>query len=87
MVNDITPVDIWKDGYTETAHKLSLVITLDDLQTRAVFFYELLTSSNIHVTGGNLVISGSEYTTWNTGANATTAAFTWAADQLNLTLV
>ena len=87
MINDISPVNIWKDGTTQSATKLLLRVISDDLYTAAVFYYELRTSSDEIVTNGNLTIAGSEYTAWNTSANATPGAFTWAADQLNLTLL
>lgn len=86
MINNISPVNIWKDGSTQSATKLLLRVVADDLYSQAIFYYEMLTADDAVISNGNLALSGSEYTTWNTSANATPAAFTWAADQLNLTL-
>lgn len=86
MVNYILPVDIWKDGQTRSATKLLLRVIADDLYSQATFYYEMRTSDDDIITAGNLVLSGTDYTTWNTSANATPAAFTWATTQLNLTL-
>ena len=86
MINDISPVNIWKDGITQSATKLLLRVIADDLYSQAVFYYELRTTGDDIVTNGNLTLTGAAYTTWNTGANATPEAFIWAADQLNLTL-
>jgi hypothetical protein len=87
MINDISPVNIWKDGTTQSATKLLLRVISDDLYTAAVFYYELRTTGDDIVSNGNLTLTGSEYTTWNAGANATPEAFIWAADQLNLMLL
>lgn len=86
MINNISPVSIWKDGTTQSATKLLLRVIADDLYSQATFYYELRTDTDDIVTAGNLTLGGADYTTWNTSANATPAAFTWAADQLNLTL-
>lgn len=86
MINDISPVNIWKDGVTQSATKLLLRVIADDLYSQAVFYYELRTAGDDVVTNGNLNLMGTDYTTWNTSANVTPGAFTWAADQLNLTL-
>lgn len=86
MINNISPVSIWKDGITSSATKLLLRVVADDLYSHAVFYYEMRTADDNVVSNGNLTLSGADYTTWNTSANATPAAFTWAADQLNLTL-
>jgi hypothetical protein len=86
MINNISPVSIWKDGTTQSATQLLLRIVADDLYSQAIFYYELLTANDDVVINGNLTLNGTAYTTWNTSANATPGAFTWATDQLNLTL-
>jgi hypothetical protein len=86
MINSISPVDTWKDGISQSATKLLLRVIADDLYSQAMFYYALLNADNEMITSGNLAMTGTDYTTWNTSANATPGAFTWAADQLNLTL-
>lgn len=87
MVNNISPVSIWKEGATQSATKLFLRVVADDLETSAVFYYEMRSADDIAISNGNLVLSDAAYTAWNTGSNSTPAAFTWAATELNLTLI
>ena len=86
MTHNISPDNIWKDRETKSATKLQLREVNDDLFSQAVFYYELRTTTNEIVTAGNITMSGTTYTNWNTSANATPAAFDWAAGSLNLTL-
>lgn len=87
MINSISPVTIWKDGTNQTATQLLLRVIADDLYSQATFYYEMLDTNDAVITNGNLVLTSAAYTTWNTSANATPGAFTWAATQLNLTLI
>jgi len=86
MINNISPVDIWKDGVTQTATKLLLRVVHDDLYSEAIFYYEMLSTNDEVISNGNLRMADSEYIVWNTSPNATPSAFAWASTKLNLTL-
>lgn len=87
MIIDISPLEVWKDRAVLTEDKLLLRVVSDDLFSQAVFYYELRTVGDDVVTNGNITMAGTDYTTWNANPDATPAAFAWAADQLNLTLL
>ena len=87
MINPISSVSIWKDGETKSATQFLLRVIADDLYSQAIFYYELRTASDEIAAAGNLTLSGTDYTDWNTNSDSTSRAFIWAADQLNLTLV
>lgn len=94
MVN-IQPVLVWNNGQELEASVLSAVIISDDLATNAQFYYQLLSapvvdedgnvvSSGQALANGNVSMSGTDYSSWN-GSNS--AAYTFVADQLNLTII
>jgi len=82
MTKIISAVSTWKDGAAATATKLFLKCIDDDLDTESVYYYELRTSADVKVADGNLIMSGSDYTS-RTG---NTYTWSWAADELGLTL-
>lgn len=94
MVN-IQPVLVWNNGQELEASVLSAVIISDDLATNAQFYYQLLSASIVDEDGnlvssgqslvsGNVGMSGTDYSSWD-GSNS--AAYTFVADQLNLTII
>lgn len=82
MTKTISAVSTWINGAAATATKLFLKCIDDDLDTEAVYYYELRTSADVKVAQGNLIMSGSDYTS-RTG---NTYTWNWAADELALTL-
>jgi len=79
----ISPITIWYNGKTDTATIFSLICINDNLKDSATFYYQLLDSSLLQLTQGNLVMGLPDYTTdWTTND----AAYNWAATQLNLTI-
>ena len=82
MTKTISAVSTWNNGAAVSATKLYLKGINDDLDTEAVYYYEIQTSSGLPVGNGNLTMSGADYTartdndyTWG-----------WAAAELALTL-
>ena len=82
MTRAISPVSAWNNGQTVSATKLYLKCINDDLDTEAVYYYEIQTSLGLPVGDGNLTMSGSDYTS-RTDNDYT---WDWAADELGLTL-
>lgn len=88
----IQPINVWSNGSMKSATKFNMNSIFDDLETSATFFYELLNASQdqegnevlIQVAQGNLSMFGQEYQDWD---DSNDAAYTWGADQLNLTIL
>lgn len=78
---DITPINIWKDGQQMTATQFVMKSILDDLETKATFYYELKTNDDKMVSDGNLQLKEEEYSSWD-GTNAW--AYEWAITKLSL---
>ncbi len=49
---EIQDITIWSKGETKTATQIKVALTGDDLSSKAVFYYELLTADNIQLIGG-----------------------------------
>lgn len=82
MTRAISPVSTWYNGQTVSATKLFLKCIDDDLDTEAVYYFEIRTALDLNVGQGNLTMSGTDYTS-RTDNDYT---WEWAADELGLTL-
>jgi hypothetical protein len=82
----ILPLDIWNNGETKVAACLRLYVSFDDLSSRAAFQYALCDADNAVIYEGQILIDGATYLNWGTSGNANEAAYTIAANVLNLTL-
>jgi len=80
---EIQDITIWSKGETKTATQIKVALTGDDLSSKAVFYYELLTADNIQLIGGTVEMKSSDYTNWN-GSNQ--AAYEFVAQKLNINL-
>ena len=88
----IQPVNVWQNGQVKSATKFNMNSILDNLETAATFYYELLQvdtdAEGNEVTSqlaqGNLNMTGNDYQGWD-GDND--AAYTWGAAQLSLTIL
>jgi len=90
----IQAVSIWKDGVEKTAEVFNLRIVMDDMATSCTFYYEMkeadqVTPEDVTIQGqvlavGNSSMGGDDYTNWD-GSNS--AAYTFVAGKLNITLV
>jgi len=86
----IQPIQIWKNGQSQEANLLNAYIINDNLQSSCTFYYQLCSSGEQPDTigqslaEGNVSMSGEDYLSW-TGDND--YAFSYIAEQLNLTLI
>lgn len=86
----IEPIQIWKNGESQEANLLNAYIINDNLETSCTFYYQLCSSGEQPDTigqslaEGNVSMSGEDYLGW-TGDND--YAFSYIAEQLNLTLI
>ena len=88
----IQSVNVWNNGQMKSATKFNMNSILDNLETSATFFYELLqvnvdaegNESTEQVAQGNLSMVGAEYQNWD---DSNDGAYTWGASQLGLTII
>lgn len=83
----IQPLDIWKDGATQTAICLKLYISFDNLQDNAALVYKLCDVNDITIYEGQIFITGQTYIDWGASGDSNEEAYTIAATQLNLTIL
>jgi len=95
-MKQIQPITTWSNGQQVQANALMMYSINDDLSTNATFYYEILaaiididgnTTSTTRVASGNLNMGGADYEAWGASDDINEAAYIWAAQQLNLTLV
>jgi hypothetical protein len=89
MAKTIEPVSSWQNGEEKIATQFVLTSNYDNLSTNANFQYQLnevMPMYNTLVTG-SLTISGQDYLDWDAAVDANDWAYTWAAAQLNLTII
>ena len=93
-MRQIEPLQIWKNGVEKTANILNAYIINDNLETSCSFYYQLceggqgteempLIQGNT-LAEGNVSMSGEDYLAWDGDNNY---AFSYIAEQLNLTLI
>lgn len=90
----IQPITIWKNGESQEANLLNAYIINDNLQSSCSFYYSLNASGGgteampliigQTLADGNITMSGEDYLSWD-GDND--FAFSYIAEQLNLTLI
>ena len=93
-MRQIEPLQIWKNGESKQANILNAYIINDNLETSCSFYYQLceggqgteempLIQGNT-LAEGNVSMSGEDYLAWDGDNNY---AFSYIAEQLNLTLI
>lgn len=82
-MKQIQAIPSWVNGQSVTATILNAYAINVVLGTSASFYYSLLDESLNMVAQGNLTMTGEAYTEWTVDAYA----WTWIAEQLNLTIV
>ena len=87
MVNNITPINLWVNGSTITATQLSVTGIMDDFETSATIYYQLLDVDGVQVSQGNLSLDGQQYIDWSSVPDANTWICEWTAQQLNITII
>lgn len=86
----IEPIQIWKNGESQEANLLVAYIVNDNLESSCTFYYQLCSSGEqLETIGqsladGNVSMSGEDYLAWDGDNNY---AYTYIAQQLNLTLI
>lgn len=86
----IEPIQIWKNGESQEANLLVAYIINDNLESSCTFYYQLCSSGEQPDTigqslaEGNVSMSGEDYLAWDGDNNY---AYTYIAQQLNLTLI
>ena len=88
-MKNISPITIWKNGFTKTASVLDARIINDDLSTSCMFYYELKEASTEEQAGqvlanGNVTLSGEDYDNWD-GNND--LAYEYIANQINVQIL
>lgn len=86
-MKQIQPVSIWYNGQMVQATLFNLYVISDNLNNSASFYYALLSSAQVRLAEGNLVMDGADYQTYESSATSNDFAYSWAAGKLNLTLV
>lgn len=86
-MRNIQPLTIWKDGQNLEVSVLKMIITYDNLDTYAVFQYDLCNVEVKSLTSGNISINGDNYNNWSNGGNSNDEAYQYVASALNLILL
>jgi hypothetical protein len=86
-MKQIQPVSIWYNGQIMSATIFNMISISDDLSTNAVFYFQLLTASNLQLTDGNITMDGFDYQAYSTSPDSNSYAYSWGVSKLNLTLV
>ena len=82
----IQPISIWKDGSSTDATILKMYISYDDLESSAVFQYQLLTDALEPVASGAIGINGTDYSSWGSSGDSNNEAYNFGATSLALTI-
>jgi hypothetical protein len=89
----IEPVQIWVNGSVQTGSWINAYINKDDLQSFAIFTWEIYQDGSepdtqgLQLSAGNLTINEPDYSVWDSTADINAAAYAWICDQLSLTLI
>jgi len=86
-MKQIQPVSIWYNGQMVQATIFNMTSISDNLSSEAVFYYQLLSATDIQLVNGNLTMTGFDYEAYSTSPDSNSYAYQWGATQLNLTLV
>lgn len=80
----IKPLNIWINGESKTVNKFKLTLVSDDLNSHAVFYYELSKDDDLPIVNGNIHIKDSDYESWD---NSNEQAFVICASKLNIEII
>jgi hypothetical protein len=92
MAKTIQSVSIWYNGEIKIASELDARIDFDDLETIAIFSYELKevitdeegSISKMTLSKGSITISGQDYINWD---NSNESAYEYVASKLNIIII
>lgn len=85
MKNIVSKI-IWVNGEEKNAELINVYSQYDDLSTRAVFGYSLLTIDEIELTKGTIDIGEEEYLLWGVATDINLSAYEYVIQKLNLIL-
>lgn len=94
-MKNISPITIWKNGFTKTASVLDARIINDDLSTSCMFYYELKEASTPAtddtpeqegqvLANGNVTLSGEDYLNWD---DSNDSAYQYIATKINVQIL
>jgi hypothetical protein len=86
-MKQIQPVSIWYNGQMLQATIYNMSSISDDLNTQAVFYYQLFNNTNLQLADGNLTMTGFDYEAYSTSPDSNSYAYQWGATKLNLTII
>lgn len=90
-MKQIQPVQIWYKGQLINATICNLYVISDNLIDTAIFYYALYSGSldelGTLLSSNNITMSGTDYATYESSTTSNDFAYSWAASQLNLTLI
>ena len=84
---NIQPVNTYYQGATVTMTQITLLSVYDNLLSECKFYYQLQDAQGKKIQDGNLNMYGATYTAWGAAQDINLAAYQWACQQLNLTLI
>ena len=90
-MKQIQNLPIWYQGSIINATLFNLYVISDNLTDTALFYFGLY-DGTIELVGdklsqGNLSMTGTDYATYESSPTSNDFAYSWAASQLNLTLI
>ena len=85
-MKNIQSISIWINGEIKTAELINVFSQYDDLASRAVFHYDLITIDNFICSSGNIDINGEECLLWGFANDINLTAYEYVAGKLNLVL-
>jgi hypothetical protein len=85
-MKNIQSISIWISGEEKNAELINVFSQYDDLSTRAVFVYELLTIDEMVLVKGNIDIGGDDYLLWGVATDINLSAYEYVVQKLNLVL-
>jgi hypothetical protein len=85
-MKQIQAKSIWINGEEKNAEFINVVSIYDDLFSRAIFHYQLLTIEQLELAKGNVDISDENYLLWGTANDINLSAYEYVTTKLNLVL-
>lgn len=86
MVN-IQPVQVFTQYGPKYAVKFNLDSIQDNLETFAIFKFDLCDENDVVLYSGNLTMNEPDYSLWNEGPNINQDAYVWATTELGITII
>jgi hypothetical protein len=85
----ITPQPIWIDGMSKPATVIFSQVNSDNLTNEAIFYFQLYQEVDVNIVplvNGTVTMTGADYITYNSAADANAYAWEWIGNKLGLTI-